>query len=195
MRSTKPSSIILAIDSSPSPPPPEPAPDADATALFIPQPSRGREAFQTEYLRTLPEYRYVRPEWNNYVWRSANLPLGQFTERLAVEREFDGAMQDIMMNDNPFGHTNMNGRDGIEAMNEFVEKFRGWRQNHEELEADQEMLLGAQNIYVFNEMDAIGAIGKGARRCVSRDDGGHTWESDNEYQERIRRGRGPCSHP
>ena len=164
---------------------PEPAADVDATALFIPEPSRGREAFQTEYLRTLPEYRYVRPEWNNYVWRSANLPLGQFTERLAVEREFDGAMQDIMMNDNPFGHTNMNGRDGIEAMNEFVEKFRGWRQNHEELEADQEMLLGAQNIYVFNEMDAIGAIGKGARRCVSRDDGGHTWESDNEYQERI----------
>ena len=62
-----------------------------------------------------------------------------------------------MMNENPFGHTNLYGREGIDAMNDFVENFREWRHNHDELEADKNVLLGRKNIYVFNEMDAIGA--------------------------------------
>ena len=94
-------------------------------------------------------------------------------------------MHNIMMNENPFGHTNLYGREGIDAMNDFVENFREWRHNHDELEADKDMLLGRKNIYVFNEMDAISAISKGARRCVDRGDGEFTWESDTEYQERI----------
>jgi hypothetical protein len=163
----------------------EPGETYDATRLFVPEPNRGREAFQADYLRILPEYRYVRPEWNDYVWETGKLPLGKFAERLSVEREFDEAMHDIMMNQNPFGHTNLYGREGIEATNEFVENFRRWKKNHEELEADRDMLLGRKNIYVFNEMDAVSAIATGARRCVSRDDGNFTWESNDEYRERI----------
>ncbi len=164
---------------------PEPAADEDPRSLFIPEPSRGQDAFQAEYLRTLPEYRYVRPEWNNYVWRTGSMPMEKFADRLAVDKQFDDSMHEIMMNENPFGHTNLHGREGIEAMNEFVENFRGWRQNHDELESDREMLLGSKNIYVFDEMDAISAISKGARRCVAREGGTFTWESNEAYQERI----------
>jgi len=164
---------------------PEPEADEDPTALFVPEPIQGRDAFEAEYLRTLPEYRYVRPEWNNYVWETGRLPVGKFTERLATERECDETMHDVMMNENPFGTTNLHGHDGIEAMNDFVNDFRKYRENHDALEADRDMLLARNNIFVFNEMDAISTIAKGARRCVARDDGGHTWESDEEYQERV----------
>ena len=164
---------------------PEPEADDDPTRLFIPEPLQGRDNFLDEYLRTLPEYRYVRPEWNNYVWRTGEVPVAKMAERMNTERDFEGAMHNIMMNENPFGHTNLYGREGIDAMNDFVENFREWRHNHDELEADKDMLLGGKNIYVFNEMDAISAISKGARRCVDRGDGEFTWESDTEYQERI----------
>ena len=49
----------------------EPAEDENPVDLFVPTPLRGEEAFQNDYLRTLSEYRYVRPEWNAYMWRTA----------------------------------------------------------------------------------------------------------------------------
>jgi hypothetical protein len=160
----------------------------DPTDVFIPAPIRvadedgdGVGDFVGDYVRTLGEYRYVDPGQNPYVYRDTNLPLKDFHERLAVEREFQDAMHSIQMNESPFGPVKMSGRAGIEAMNQFSENFRKWRKNHELLEADREQLLARHNIHVFNELDAISAIANGARTC--KDDG--SWETDTEYRERT----------
>jgi hypothetical protein len=160
----------------------EPAEEADATPLFIPEPIQGRETFQANYLRILPEYRYVRPEWNAYMWRTTGREIfARYAERLEIQKEFDGAMQGILHNENPFGDVVLHTREGIQAQNEFSSKMRAWRKNHMDLQADREYLEGRQNIMVFNEMDAINAATSGARRC--KDDG--KWESNEEYSERI----------
>jgi Met-zincin len=160
----------------------------DPADMFIPAPIRDADSdgdgvsdFIGDYVRTLGEYRYVDPGSNPYVYRNGQLPLREFKERLKVEREFQDAMHSIQMNENPFGGAKLSGRAGIEAMNEFAEKFRQWRKNHDELEADRELLLARHNIHVFNELDAISALANGARRCKA--DG--TWESDSEYRERV----------
>jgi molybdopterin-biosynthesis enzyme MoeA-like protein len=160
---------------------PEPAEGDDPADSFLPSPVRSEEEFLDDYLRTLSEYRYVRPDWNEYVYRNTDMPLEQYRERRAVDREFRSSMDSILMNESPFGPVDMTGRDGIEAMNEFAEQFRDWRRNHDELEADQELALARQNIYTFDETDAINAIASGARRCT---DAG-VWESNEEYRERI----------
>ncbi len=148
---------------------------------FLPEPARGREAFLADYHRTLPEWRYVEPRYNAYVYRSTEFPIAQLQERTAVENEFMGAMGDVMMNGNPYGPVALYTRDGIDAQNEFNDNFRRWRANHETLEADREFALGRENIYVFDANDAINAIGTAARVC--KDNG--RWESDAEYRERI----------
>ena len=160
----------------------------DPADVFIPTPIReadsdgdGVSDFIGDYIRTLGEYRYVDPSQNPYVYRQNKVRLSEFRQRLSVEREYQDAMHSIQMNESPFGPVKMSGRAGIEAMNDFAEKFRQWRKNHDLLEADREQLLARHNIHVFNELDAISAIAKGARLC--KDDG--TWESDDEYRERT----------
>jgi hypothetical protein len=153
-----------------------------ATDDFIPTPTRGMEAFLSDYHRTLPEVRYVNPLWNAYVYEPAvTMPLAQMTERLAKEREFKTAMSDIMMNKDPFGGVPIASHAGIEKQNKFLEDFRGWKKNHDLLTADMEYLLDKKSISVFDANDAITAISKAARKCKTSG----FWESDEEYQERI----------
>ncbi|WP_083457087.1 zinc-dependent metalloprotease [Sandaracinus amylolyticus] len=160
---------------------PEPAEDQNPTDQLIPSPVRPRDEFITDYLRTMGELRYVRPDWNSYVYRNTEMPIQRYRERRAVDREFRSAMDEITMNESPFGPTDMTGTEGIEAMNDFADQFREWRRNHDELQADEELALARHNIHVFEETDAIGAISNGARRCT---DAG-VFESNEEYRERI----------
>jgi hypothetical protein len=160
----------------------------DPAAAFLPTPVRaadedgdGVSDFIGDYVRTLSEYRYVDPGSNQYVYRDTNLPVRDIAQRLDTEREFKEAMHAIQMNESPFGPVKMSGRAGIDAMNDFAENFRKWRKNHDELKNDQEQLLAKNNIHVFNEADAIGAIAGGARLC--KDNG--QWETDLEYRERV----------
>ena len=61
-------------------------------------------------------------------------------------------MSDILMNENPFGATDLTGRSGVESQLEFIDQMRDWRQNHERAEVDREMLFGLNNIYTFNDV-------------------------------------------
>ena len=167
---------------------PEPNADEDPTAMFVPRPIRdededgdGQDDFVADYVRSLGEYRYTRPEWNEYIYLNGRMPLADFRARLTTERLFQEELHDIAMNRNPLGASDLAGREGIEALHEFAKRFREYRKNHEELEADRDLLLARHNIYEFNDFDAISAIAQGARRC--KDDG--TWEDDEEYSERI----------
>lgn len=154
--------------------------DSVATADFLPTPARPN--FLSDYHRTLGEFRYADPAWNAYVYKpAARHPLADLPERLKTEREFQGAMSDIIMNQNPFGGAALASQAGLDQQREFIEKFRGWKKNHAKLMADQEMLLGLKNITVFEPGDAINAIAEGARYCLPRG----TWESDTEYSARI----------
>ncbi|MEY2930651.1 MAG: hypothetical protein RL033_1400, partial [Pseudomonadota bacterium] len=160
-------------------------PDATATsvetATFLPEPTRGKDAFLKDYHRTLSEYRYAEPGFNAYVSRPSDYPLENFVERRKTEREFQQQMGDIMANRDPLHGAVLHSRAGVEAQLGFVNKFRDWKQNHERVTRDEEMLLGLKNIYVFNPNDALSAIAKAARTCT--DDG--VWESNEEYSERI----------
>lgn len=148
---------------------------------FLPSPVRSKDAFLADYHRMLGEYRYVEPLWNAYVYQpTAQSPLAGFRQRLATEREFQKSMDSILRNQNPFGPVALYTREGIQKQLEFREQFNAWRKNHERLQVDQEMLLGLENIYVFELNDAITAISRGARRCVNG-----RWESDDQYRERI----------
>ncbi len=160
---------------------PEPEPGESVAAELSPAQPADREVFLENYTRMLPEFRFTEPGFNEYVWNPANAPLQGFRERMAVEREFQGAMHSILMNESPFGLVDLHGRAGIEAQNEFVTQFRNWRSNHERLEADQAMVDGMRNVYLANETDAIGVISRGARLCTEEG----RWESDEEYRERI----------
>lgn len=156
--------------------------DSIATDDFLPDPIRGRDAFLQEYHRTLPEVRYVEPLWNAYVYHPRDrLPLEGLSERLAVEREFQGMMSKIMLNENPFEGAALSSRAGLDAQQEFLGDFRDWKKNHQRLQMEQEIALGHKNIYVFNPTDAISAVAASARRCTPSG----RWESDEEYQERI----------
>ncbi|MBK8012173.1 MAG: zinc-dependent metalloprotease [Deltaproteobacteria bacterium] len=161
---------------------PEPGPGDDPSALFIPEPHQTHEAFMNTYHRLLPEVRYTNPGWNQYVYRpSTTQPINNFGERLAVERDFKGMMEGILLNQNPFEGASLYGRDGIQKQVEFVDNFRKWRRNHDHLQADQEMMMGLKNVYAFDANDAVNAISKGARRCKANG----FYESDEEYSERI----------
>ncbi len=154
--------------------------DSIATDDFIPQPAR--PSFLADYHRTLGEFRYADPLWNAYVYKpQAQSPLANLPERLATEREFQKAMGDIMMNQNPFGATSLASQSGLEEQRQFLDKFRGWKKNHAKLMADQDVLLGLENITVFEPGDAINAVAAGARYCLPSG----FWESDEQYSERI----------
>jgi hypothetical protein len=160
-------------------------PPATATSLetdvLLPTPQRGQEAFLTDFHRTLGEYRYAEPGSNQYVYQPAAYPLEQFQQRQSIERDFKGQMNRILMNEDPFDGTALNGRAGVQAQVDFLNRFRSWRKNHERFDTDREMLLGLKNISVFDANDAISAIASGARRCT---DAGR-WESNDEYTERT----------
>lgn len=160
---------------------PEPGPTDDATDAFLPEPQRGRDAFLEQYHRTLGEYRYAEPLWNQYVYQpSAKLPIADFGGMLAKEREFQSSMTSILNNQDPFQGVSLYSKGGIDAQQKLAEDFRVWRKNHDQLEFAKEMMLARKNIYVFEPNDAISAITGAARRCV-----GGKWESDEQYQERI----------
>ena len=160
----------------------EPAtPESIEVDKFLPAPQRDPAAFTAEYLRTLPEFRYAEPLYNPYVYQpTGRQPLADLPARMSKERQFQGAMTEILLNQDPFGGAALATRAGIEEQLGFLESFRDWRKNHDQLAADQETLLGLENIYTFNANDAIAAIGAGARRCV---DG--KWESDEVFSERV----------
>ncbi|MEY4545416.1 MAG: hypothetical protein RL685_1611 [Pseudomonadota bacterium] len=151
------------------------------TATFLPEPTRGKDAFLKDYHRTLSEYRYAEPGFNAYVSRPSDYPLENFVERRKMEREFQQQMGDIMANRDPLRGAVLHSRAGVEAQLGFVNKFRDWKQNHERVTRDEEMLLGLKNIYVFNPNDALSAIANAARTCT----GDGVWESDEQYSERI----------
>lgn len=149
------------------------------TTGFLPEPAQ--ENFLNDYHRTLGEYRYAEPAWNPYVYMpTGKRPIDALPEQLQTEAEFNDAMTDIMLNQDPFEGKVLHSRGGIESQLDFMEKFRGWKKNHDQLAANQEMLLGLNNIYVFDANDAISAIANGARRCVNG-----FYESDEVYTERI----------
>ncbi|MGC6418961.1 MAG: zinc-dependent metalloprotease [Bradymonadia bacterium] len=159
----------------------EPSEDEDPTRQFIPTPKQSEESFISNYMRLLPEYRYVRPEWNEYMWQTTGRNIfARYADRLATEVEYNNTMHDILHGHNPFGHAQLHTRAGIEAQNEFAAKMRGWRRNSAELHADESYLLGRQNVMVFNAYDALNAAKSGARKCV---DG--KWESNEAFKERI----------
>jgi hypothetical protein len=151
------------------------------TKTFLPEPTRGKEAFLSDLHRTLGEYRYAEPGSNAYVYRPSSYPLQDFAHRQQVEQQFQQQMDAILANQDPLHGAVLHSRAGIEAQLGFVNQFRAWKQNHQRVTVDEEMLLGLKNIYVFNANDAISAISKGARRCTSKG----FWESDEEYSERI----------
>jgi Met-zincin len=160
-------------------------PDATAesveTKTFLPEPARGQDAFLSDFHRTLGEYRYAEPGSNAYVYRPSSYPLQDFTQRRQVENQFQQQMDAILSNQDPLHGAVLHSRAGVQAQLDFVNQFRAWKQNHQRVTVDEEMLLGLKNIYVFNANDAISAISKGARRCTSNG----FWESDEEYSERI----------
>ena len=160
----------------------EPEEGEPTTDLFLPDPVREKQAFLDDYLRIMPEIRYVNPGWNPYMWRQTGHEFfANYAEQLAIEREHNEAMNDILHNDNPFGDVQLNTRAGIEAQNAFAAKMRMWRKNGQKLQEAEDYLQGRANVYVFNELDAVKAASSGARRCT--DDG--KWESNHDYTERI----------
>lgn len=147
---------------------------------FLPEPVK-QQSFVENYHRLLDEVRYVEPSYNDYVWQTTHRSaLANYAERMRTEREFEEAMFEIMINEDPFALEAQSGRQAIEAQQQLIENFRRWRRNHEELEADREMLFASRNVYLFDESSAINAIARGGRQCVQ----GH-WESDEQYSARI----------
>jgi hypothetical protein len=165
----------------PAPPATDPEQPPDPTQGFLPEPVRGRDAFLTDFHRTLGEYRYADPGFNPYVYQPSGSTIQDYHDRMAVERDFQRQMSDILSNRDPLNGAVLHSRAGIQSQLDFVNKFRVWKKNHERVTTDEEVLLGLKNIYVFEESDAISAIASGARRCT---DAG-VWESDEQYQERI----------
>ena len=160
---------------------PEATPESNEVDTFIPDPQRGKDAFLEDYHRTLGEFRYAEPLYNQYVYNPAAYPLDNLSEKMATEREFTNQMTNIMMNQDPFNGTVLHTREGIEKQLDFIENFRVWKKNHDQLQSEQDLLLGLKDIYVFDANDAISAISHAARMCKAN----NRWESDSEYSERI----------
>jgi len=155
------------------------APSWDA---FVPTPQRGWDNFLTDYLRTLPEYRYSDPGANGYVWQTAEKSaVAEFRDRMHTETEFNSAMTDILYNKSPFGVVPLYSVAGIEAQNAFSSQMRGWIDNHEKLERQKNKLFSHKCVLEFNAGDAFSAIASSARRC--QDSG--FWESNETYSDRL----------
>ncbi len=149
---------------------------------FIPTPQRDFDLFMEDYQRILPEYRYAVYWWNAYTYKGGgDHPLGTFKERLQIEREYQDAMNSILLGENPFGMVGLATREGIEAQLAFIEQFREWRKNHEQFLIDRNMIWRTRTVYEFDAGDAFEAVSRGARFC---DDDGF-WESDAEYTDRM----------
>ncbi len=155
--------------------------DGSGTAAdFIPTPMK--ETFASDYHRLVNEFRYVEPAYNAYVYQEAfGSRLSDFAQRMADERQFSRVLQDVALNQNPFGAVALYGREGIQAQQEFLEDIRHWRKNHDLLKADRDMLFGRRSVYLFDPNDAISAIAQGARRCTNEG----VWESNAAYAARI----------
>ncbi|MCU0693060.1 MAG: zinc-dependent metalloprotease [Polyangiaceae bacterium] len=97
-----------------------------------------------------------------------------------MDRDYQQAMNGILMNENPLGAAPLYSRQGIENQLKFNEKMRVWRKNHDKLATHREILLGLNNIYTARDADVFSALSKGARRCKN----GY-FESDSDYRERI----------
>lgn len=148
---------------------------------FVPQPQNA--GFRDNLHRTLSEIRYAYPPWNRYVYRTAS-PAQELQEREAKDREFMDTMATIQGGQNPFGAQPLHTQGGIQAQVDFSEKMRDWKTNHQDLQALKDHLHATRSIYTFDPNDAINAISMGARRCIDRS-GSFTWESNDEYRERI----------
>lgn len=161
---------------------PEPDETTSARDIFVPTPVRDEEEFLDDMNRLAGELRYGEPLYNAYVWRSARrLPIAQLRERLKVEHEFRAAMDDLLLNENPFGAISLYTPAGIEAQNAFLEDLRTWRKNHALLDADLRFALGLENIYTVEDSDAFEALANNARRCTAEG----FWESDEQYRDRM----------
>ncbi|MCK6572089.1 zinc-dependent metalloprotease [Myxococcota bacterium] len=163
-------------------------PEESATgtkADFVP--AQTHPDFAKNFQRILPELRYGEPGYNPYVYRPGDHQsrLPQLREKMEKVRVFQQRLEGIAANENPFEGLALYGREGIAAQLDFREQFREWQKLHTELKHDRDQLLANNNVHVFEDTDAIQAIGKSARRCIERDDGKHTWESDAEYSDRI----------
>ncbi len=152
---------------------------------FVPTPQRGWDKFLADYRRTLPEYRYTDPGANSYVWQTVEKSaVAELRERMRTESEFKSAMNDILFNQDPFGAVPLYSVSGIEVQNLFSQKMRGWIDNHQKLERQQNRLFGHKCVMEFNAGDGYSAIAASARRCK---DNGY-WESNDEYSERLIQG-------
>lgn len=150
---------------------------------FVPQPARAE--FRNDYHKVLHELRYGYPPWNRFVYRTDTVPFETLKAMQEKEGEFQNQMHAIMQGDNPFGHRALHTPEAIDAQLDFTQNMRDWTKNHAELKHLKEFLFASKNIYTFDPNDAMNAISLGARRCVARDGGKTTWESDTEYRERI----------
>lgn len=150
---------------------------------FIPRPQRA--GFRDDLHKIVHELRYAYPPWNRYVYRGTEFPAEQLVALEEKEHAFQDAMHAIMMGENPYGATALYTRDGIQKQLDFAENMRDWRKAHAERQALRDHLFATKNIYTFDPHDAINSIAMAGRRCVPRDGGKHTWESDDEYRERI----------
>ncbi len=151
---------------------------------FLPEVTGGDQA-ATDYHRILPETRYGYPGWNAYTFHTTGqAPVHKMAQLMVNEVEFQESMEDILLGEDPFQGQPLHTRAGIEAQAEFAQKFRGWKKNHQELRAMQQMADGLSNIYEMGEGDWLAHLRKSARLCKA--DG--TWESNEEYSERFLRG-------
>jgi hypothetical protein len=157
---------------------PEPVPGEDPTDAFLPEPQH--PDFLENYHRTLPELRYSDPWWNQYTWRPSLESQMRLAELRRDEREMREVLEDILMNENPFGPVANYTSQGIERHAEFIDAFRSWRRTHDELRTVEEMMLSRRNIYIFNELDATTAVARSSRRCRNG-----FWESDETYADAV----------
>lgn len=154
---------------------------------FLPE-WTGGEQVAADFHRILPEARYGYPSWNPYVGmggQGQQPALDRFEQMIETEVEYQQAMVDIAMGENPFNGLPLHTRAGIEAQNEFLQKFRKWKKNHEDLQAMRQTIRGQQNIYEFDPGDFLGSLRNSARLC--KDDG--TWETDEEFATRHMHGQ------
>lgn len=147
---------------------------------LVPTPQQSTDDFNKNYTRLLHELRFANPRYNQYVSRPASMPLTEYKERKATEREFRATMGSIISNENPFAGIALDTREGIRKQLEFRDRFQAWRKNRELLQQHENLMTAHRCVYTFDANDAISAISQGARRCVNG-----KFESDEAYRERV----------
>jgi len=152
---------------------------------FVPTPTRAD--FTENYMRMLPELRYAEPRYNPFTYQTSGG--ASVLADLPARREAHGKFMDRLMavqgNENPFGPHALGSREGIDAQNDFLDGFRAWKEEHERLSMDEEQVFALRSVELFDPQDAVNAVGLAARKCVARDGGAFTFESDDEFSQRI----------